>query len=160
VTRTRSVTPPATRPDVPIAPPFFDGLEIEHLRVTYRGHVAVDDLSLRAPCGQIVGLVGPNGAGKTSTFNACSGLATPRAGRLALSGRDITGLSASGRARAGLGRTFQRVEICPSLTVRTNVALGVEARLVGRNPLRHFRLSRSTRTRSTTRSHRRSRSAT
>jgi ABC-type branched-subunit amino acid transport system ATPase component len=136
-------TAPTHRPDSASEP--YDGLEIEHLRVSYHGHLAVDDLSLRAERGKIVGLVGPNGAGKTSTFNACSGLTTPGAGRLALFGRDITRLSVSARARAGLGRTFQRVEICPSLTVRTNVALGAEARLVGRSPIRHFYLPRPVR---------------
>jgi ABC-type branched-subunit amino acid transport system ATPase component len=94
----------------------------------------VQDVSLEAPMARITGLVGPNGAGKTTTFNACSGLVKPTRGRVILHGRDVTRLGSAGRARHGLGRTFQKPELFNSLTVRENVELGREASMAGANP--------------------------
>lgn len=111
------------------------GLEVRNLTVRFGGVRAVDDISLDAPTGLITGLVGPNGAGKTTTFNACSGLNRPGSGRILLHGSDVTDEGPAQRARHGLGRTFQRVELFNSLTVRQNVAMGHEASLAGRNPL-------------------------
>ena len=91
-----------------------------------------------APMRSITGLVGPNGAGKTTTFNACSGLVRASDGKIILHGRDVTSLGPSGRSRFGLGRSFQRVELFSSLTVRENVALGREASLAGANPARQL----------------------
>jgi len=112
-----------------------DGLVITDLTVRYGGNLAVDAVSLEAPLGRITGLIGPNGAGKTTTFNACSGLLRPSGGSVTLLGRDITGLGPARRARLGLGRTFQRMELFTSMTVAENVALGREGRLAGANPL-------------------------
>jgi ABC-type branched-subunit amino acid transport system ATPase component len=109
------------------------GLEVVELTVRYGGLVAVDSLSLEAPCGRITGLIGPNGAGKTTTFNACSGLVRPTSGRILLHGGDVTRTGTARRARLGLGRTFQRSELWPSLTVEQNVALGREAAMAGGN---------------------------
>jgi ABC-type branched-subunit amino acid transport system ATPase component/branched-subunit amino acid ABC-type transport system permease component len=114
------------------------GLELEDLKVSFGGLLAVDRVSLRAPTGQITGLIGPNGAGKTTTFNACSGLVRPAGGRVLLDGDDVTGRGPSSRARSGLGRTFQRTELFDSLTVRENVAVGAEGVLAGGNPLTHL----------------------
>jgi ABC-type branched-subunit amino acid transport system ATPase component len=113
-----------------------DGAELllTDLRVQFGGHTAVDDLSLRVPAGTITGLIGPNGAGKTTTFNACSGLTRSSAGRIELFGRDVTRTGPAHRARLGLGRTFQRMELCDDLTVTENVALGYEAAKAGNNP--------------------------
>jgi ABC-type branched-subunit amino acid transport system ATPase component len=113
------------------ASPGNSGLHLDHLTVAYGGHVAVDDVTLDAPLGMITGLIGPNGAGKTTLFNACSGLVAPAAGTVSLLGRDVTRLWASARARAGLGRTFQRVEVCNNMTVRENIALGAETKAAG-----------------------------
>jgi ABC-type branched-subunit amino acid transport system ATPase component len=85
--------------------------------------------------GQITGLIGPNGAGKTTTFNAASGLIRRASGRIRLNGRDVTRFGAATRARLGLGRTFQRMELADSLTVAENVAIGNEASRAGANPL-------------------------
>jgi ABC-type branched-subunit amino acid transport system ATPase component len=115
------------------AAPDSVGLEIVELTVRYGGLVAVDGLSVDAPLGRITGLIGPNGAGKTTTFNACSGLVRPTHGRVLLHGHDITHAGAAARARRGLGRTFQKSELWPSLTVRENVALGREAAMAGGN---------------------------
>ena len=121
------------------------GLDVEGLRIEYGGSIAVDRASLSAPLRRITGLIGPNGAGKTSTFNACSGLLKPAAGTVRLFGTDVTTRSAAQRARLGIGRTFQSIEICNALDVRTNVALGAEARSAGANPWRQMVSSRARR---------------
>jgi ABC-type branched-subunit amino acid transport system ATPase component len=114
------------------------GLAVRDLAIRYGGLQAVSGVSLDAPVGRITGLIGPNGAGKTSSFNALSGLLRPSAGSVHIDGQDVTRLSPVRRARAGLGRTFQRMELCNGLTVRENVALGREARLAGSAPLHHL----------------------
>ena len=119
----------------------FDGLAIEGLTVAFGGNVAVNNVSLSAPVGQITGLIGPNGAGKTTTFNACSGLVTPKAGRVRFFGKDITRARPAVRARLGLGRTFQRVEVCDSMSVRDNVRVGCEARAAAGSPWAQFATS-------------------
>jgi ABC-type branched-subunit amino acid transport system ATPase component/branched-subunit amino acid ABC-type transport system permease component len=111
-------------------------LSVENLTIRYGGAVAVDDISLAVRAGMITGLVGPNGAGKTSIFNACSGLVRPAVGKVTLHDADITHASPSQRARLGLGRTFQRVQLFESLDVQTNVRLARESALAGKNPLR------------------------
>ncbi|MQY31844.1 Vitamin B12 import ATP-binding protein BtuD [Nocardia sp. RB56] len=109
-----------------------------NLRVTYGGVVAVDGVHLEVPTGRITGLIGPNGAGKTTIFNACSGLIRAAAGDLTMDDRDLSRLSVAGRARHGLGRTFQRMQLFDSLTVAENVAFGAEAAMAGAAPLRHI----------------------
>lgn len=121
--------------DVRDEPPRRPGLEVTSLVVRYGGATAVSGVTLDASMGRITGLVGPNGAGKTSIFNACSGLVRPASGRVMLHGIDVTRNTPSRRARRGLGRTFQRIELFNSLTVRQNVAMGREAALAGGNPL-------------------------
>jgi ABC-type branched-subunit amino acid transport system ATPase component len=121
------------------------GLAVDGLTVRFGGLLAVSDVSLVAPRGQITGLIGPNGAGKSTTFNACSGLLRPAQGVIRLDGADVTGLSPSARARRGLGRTFQRMELFESLSVRENVRMGREAGMAGVRPLRHLVASRSER---------------
>ncbi len=122
------------------------GLDVRALSVRFGGITAVQDVSLHAPMASITGLVGPNGAGKTTSFNACSGLLRPTHGRITLHGRDVTSLGPAGRARFGLGRSFQRVELFTSLTVRENVALGREASMAGANPVRQLVTSAGQRT--------------
>jgi ABC-type branched-subunit amino acid transport system ATPase component len=121
------------------------GLEVNDLTVRYGGLVAVDAVSLQAPPGRLTALIGPNGAGKTSLFNACTGLLRPASGGVALWGDDVTGLPPARRARLGLGRTFQRMELFDSMTVRENVSLGFEAARAGGNPLRHVLAGRADR---------------
>ena len=115
-----------------------EGLAVRDLSVRYGGLHAVKGVSLEAPVGRLTGLIGPNGAGKTTTFNALSGLVRPSAGTISLFGNDISRLSPQARARHGLGRTFQRMELFDSLTVSQNVALGREAHFAGSNPIRHL----------------------
>src|SRR6516164_1597432 len=113
-------------------------LAVRDLTVRFGGLTAVHKLSLDAATGQITGLIGPNGAGKTTTFNACSGLVRPAEGRVTLNGEDISGLDQAARARRGIGRTYQHIELWDSMTVAQNVALGREAGLVGRSIVRQL----------------------
>ncbi|GIF17257.1 ABC transporter ATP-binding protein [Actinoplanes teichomyceticus] len=91
----------------------------------------VDDVTLDLAADEFVALIGPNGAGKTSLFNLISGLTRPTAGRIRLGGDDITTLAPHGRARRGLGRTFQTSAVFGSLTIAENVALALQARRGG-----------------------------
>ncbi len=111
------------------------GLEVDRLTVRFGGLVAVDNLSFQAPMGRITGLIGPNGAGKTTTFNSCSGLNRPSSGRILLHGKDVAHHSPAARARLGLGRSFQVMQLCESLTVFDNVALGRESSQAGARPM-------------------------
>jgi ABC-type branched-subunit amino acid transport system ATPase component len=111
---------------------------VDGLTVRFGGHVAVNGLSFAARPGRITGLIGPNGAGKTTTFNACSGLLEPDTGTVRLDGVDITRLSPAARARRGLGRTFQRMELFGSMTVAENIAVGREAGLAGASAVRQI----------------------
>jgi len=112
------------------------GLDLAHVTVRYGGHLAVNDVSLTAPVGRITGLIGPNGAGKTTLFNVASGLVRPAGGTPRLHGADMSTLDPAARARQGLGRTFQKMELFDSLTTK-NVSLGREAGQAGRRPWRH-----------------------
>jgi ABC-type branched-subunit amino acid transport system ATPase component/branched-subunit amino acid ABC-type transport system permease component len=123
----------------------LDGLRVDGLTVRFGGVTAVKDFSVHAPMGRITGLIGPNGAGKTTTFNACTGLVRPSAGHIQLHGKDIARLSPAARGRSGLGRTFQVMELCESLSVADNVALGHESRLAGRGWFAQLVASRSQR---------------
>ncbi|HVW35479.1 MAG TPA: ATP-binding cassette domain-containing protein, partial [Acidimicrobiia bacterium] len=105
-------------------------LEVEDLTVRFGGLLAVDGVSLHADPGMITGLIGPNGAGKTTIFNACTGV-VPALGTVKLDGRHLDGQNAAQRANAGLGRTFQRMQLFDTMTAVENVALGLEARLAG-----------------------------
>jgi branched-chain amino acid transport system ATP-binding protein len=97
-------------------------LEIRGLSVHFGGLVALDAVSLEVETGTILGVIGPNGAGKSTLFDAISGL-VPAAGTVHLGGVDVTALSPHGRARRGLGRSFQDGRLFPSLTVAE--AIGV-----------------------------------
>jgi branched-chain amino acid transport system ATP-binding protein len=98
-------------------------LEVAEVTVRFGGNVAVDAVSLDAESGAVTGLIGPNGAGKTTLFNVITGLQPPTGGRVRLAGRDVTGLKPAKRARLGLARTFQRLELFGVLTAHDNVRL-------------------------------------
>ena len=99
-------------------------LAIQDVFVQYGGVIAVNGVSFSVPEGAIVGLIGPNGAGKTTLIDAISGFA-PARGSVALDGKVLDGLRPHQRIRAGLGRTFQAIELWDDLTVAENVGAAV-----------------------------------
>jgi branched-chain amino acid transport system ATP-binding protein len=103
-------------------------LEVEAATVRFGGNVALDAVSLVAEPGVVTGLIGPNGAGKTTLFNVITGLLPPNQGRVRLAGKDVTRLSPTRRARRGLGRTFQRLELFSLLSVRENIRVAADVR--------------------------------
>jgi len=102
-------------------------LRVEGVTVRFGEVTAVDDVTLRVDPG-VTGLIGPNGAGKTTLFDVVSGLRKPSAGRVLLDGGDITAKGPHQRSRMGVARTFQRLEVFGSLTVRENVVVALESR--------------------------------
>ena len=88
------------------------------------GVQALTDVSFAVAAGEIVGLIGPNGAGKTTCFNLINGLLPPSAGGIRLGGADMVGLPPYRRARLGLARTFQNIQLFGGMTVLENVLTG------------------------------------
>ncbi len=96
-------------------------LRAEAVTVRFGGLVAVDDASLAVQEGTVTGLIGPNGAGKTTLFNAILGLNEPSAGRIVMFDRPVTGEPPHVRARLGVARTFQVLQLFSELTVFDNL---------------------------------------
>jgi branched-chain amino acid transport system ATP-binding protein len=96
-------------------------LEVRDVSVNFGGLAALSDVSLDVPDGSITGLIGPNGAGKTTLFDVITGTRKPSRGGVTFNERDLKGVSPYRRSRLGLGRTFQRLELFGTLTVRENV---------------------------------------
>jgi branched-chain amino acid transport system ATP-binding protein len=103
-------------------------LEVEDVIVRFGGVIAVNGATFDVPESSIIGLMGPNGAGKTTLFNVITGLQTPNKGAVRFDGREITRLHPRQRALAGIGRTFQRLEVFGSLTVAENIQVAAEMR--------------------------------
>ena len=103
-------------------------LQTTDIAVRFGGITALAGVDISAEAGEVTGCIGPNGAGKTTLFNVISGLQAPTRGRVELDGRDVTRRSVHQRGRRGLARTFQRLEVFGSLSVRDNVRVAVEIR--------------------------------
>ncbi len=99
-------------------------LAINNLSKSFGGVQALTDVSFAVAAGEIVGLIGPNGAGKTTCFNLINGLLPPSAGEIRLGGTDLGGLPPYCRARLGLARTFQNIQLFGGMTVLENVLTG------------------------------------
>ena len=121
---TNSTDGPAA-PGIPVASTM---LHLEGITVRFGGIAALTDVDLDVATGEVLGLIGPNGAGKTTLFDVISGVRTPNAGTVVLDGTNITGRSATDRARRGLRRTFQRVQTFGWLSVENNVLAALEWR--------------------------------
>ncbi|MFC7111326.1 ABC transporter ATP-binding protein [Nonomuraea rubra] len=101
-------------------------LEIRGVTMRFKGLVALDEVSLTVPAGQIRGIVGPNGSGKTTLFNVISGFYTPGQGAVVLHGREVTGMAPYQLAQRGVARTFQNLRLFEDLSVRENLLLGLD----------------------------------
>lgn len=120
----------AAHPRPPAAVTTRPALETRGLTVRYGEVVAVEQLDLLVPAGDVVALIGPNGAGKSSAIDAITGF-TPAGGTVLLDGRPLDGLRAEVRARAGVRRAFQQDRTVPDLTVRAYLDLAAGRRLDG-----------------------------
>ncbi len=96
-------------------------LEVAGISKSFAGFAAVTDVSFTVATEQIAAVIGPNGAGKSTLFNLITGHLQPDTGRVVLDGRDITGVQPHRACRMGLGRSFQRTNIFPKLTVFENL---------------------------------------
>jgi branched-chain amino acid transport system ATP-binding protein len=103
-------------------------LELRNVTRHFGGVVALNDVSLAVEEGEIAGLIGPNGAGKTTAFNVITRLYRPHAGEVVFAGESLLRTPAHKVVRRGIARTFQNVELFPSMTVLENVLVGAEAR--------------------------------
>jgi branched-chain amino acid transport system ATP-binding protein len=99
-------------------------LEVADLRLQFKGVTAIDDVSFGVAEGELFAIIGPNGAGKTSVFNCVSGVYLPTAGSIRFDGDEIVGERPHKIAASGLVRTFQNVEVFPTMTVVDNLLLG------------------------------------
>jgi branched-chain amino acid transport system ATP-binding protein len=107
-------------------------LEVENVSRRFGGIVALDDVSLDADDGEIVGLIGPNGAGKTTLFNVVTRLYRPDSGAVRFEDQDLLRTPAHRIVRRRIARTFQNVELFDTMTVRENVLVGAHAHRNGR----------------------------
>jgi branched-chain amino acid transport system ATP-binding protein len=101
-------------------------LEVSEVTVTFGGRRALDGVAIAAEPGHVTGLIGPNGAGKSTLFDVICGLRRPVSGRVHLDGKDVTRHGPARRARHGMARTFQRLELFGRLSVRENLLVAAE----------------------------------
>lgn len=99
-------------------------LDVQGLEMAFKGVRAVDAVSFEVRRGELFAIIGPNGAGKTSVFNCVSGVYRPTGGRIVFDGADITNMAPHRVAAKGLVRTFQNVEVFPTMSVVDNLLLG------------------------------------
>jgi ABC-type branched-subunit amino acid transport system ATPase component/branched-subunit amino acid ABC-type transport system permease component len=132
--RTQTITSAVSEVPMPSRPAGAAGdggtpsLRVQNLTVKYGPVTAVNGVGLTVTQGRILGVVGPNGAGKTSLIDALTGFCPITSGSVFLEGADITRWRVTRRARAGLGRTFQNLELFVELTVRENLLAAADRR--------------------------------
>ncbi|AEC20270.1 putative branched-chain amino acid transport system protein [Pusillimonas sp. T7-7] len=130
-TERRRMAPPPQAPALPQRKRPEKGslvLEVDAIRKEFGGLVAVNDISFSLKAGEIMGLIGPNGAGKSTTFNLITGVLPATRGKVRFLDDRLDALPAREIAKLGVGRTFQHVQLLPTMTVLENVALGAHLR--------------------------------
>jgi len=100
-------------------------LRVEQLGKRFGGLAVFAEISFALPAGALMGVIGPNGAGKTTLINVISGRQPPSAGRVFLSGRDVTGQPAHAMSRLGVVRSFQQTNTFRGVSVRENISRAV-----------------------------------
>jgi branched-chain amino acid transport system ATP-binding protein len=103
-------------------------LSLQGVAKSFGGVHAVSDISFEVRAGESVGLVGPNGAGKTTLFNCVCGQLRNDQGEIRFEGLSLEGLPTYKRARLGIGRTYQRVEVFTDMSVREHLLVAERAR--------------------------------
>jgi ABC-type branched-subunit amino acid transport system ATPase component/ABC-type branched-subunit amino acid transport system permease subunit len=121
--RRAEVLTPSERP--PVTPAT---LEVSNVTVRFSGVTALSAVSVKAEPGKIVGVIGPNGAGKTTLIDVISGFLAPASGEVHLNGRSMARMSVARRARAGVGRSFQALELFEDISVRDNLKSASDSR--------------------------------
>ena len=104
------------------------GLAVADVTVNFGGVTALSGVSLQVNPGEVLGLIGPNGAGKTTMIDCITGFVKPAAGSVKLADREMTGVSAHNRARAGICRSWQSLELFEDLTVGENLQSACDPR--------------------------------
>ena len=104
-------------------------LEARNIFLAFAGVSALTNVSFEVRRGEIFSIIGPNGAGKTCMMNCINGLYHPRKGQILFKGVGITNFSPHKRAKMGLSRTFQKIELFGGMTVLDNIRLGRHLRL-------------------------------
>jgi branched-chain amino acid transport system ATP-binding protein len=115
-------------------------LEASWVTVRFAGIQALREVTLTVDEGEFVGLIGPNGAGKTTFFNCLTGLLKPDGGRVRFAGQDVSSAPPHQRARLGMARTFQRIELFGGMTVRDHLLVACRAHRVRGGFLRDLAL--------------------
>ncbi len=118
-----AITEPSASASGPAHPPI---LEAKDVKVTFGGVSALGGVDVGFLPGEVCGVIGPNGAGKTTLFDCLTGVTPPTSGSISLDGVDVTGRSATWRARHGVRRTFQRQQTFGWLPVEDNVLVALE----------------------------------
>lgn len=118
-------------------------LKINNLKLAFGGVQALNKINLSINQGDIFAIIGPNGAGKTSLLNCISGVYIPQQGDIIFNSQNINLLSPNQRAKLGLGRTFQHVELFRGMTVLDNIKLGRHNHIGGNFFSAIFRCGRS-----------------
>jgi branched-chain amino acid transport system ATP-binding protein len=106
-------------------------LEIEDVSLSFGGLQVLQRVQLDVLSGRVTALIGPNGAGKTALLNCISGIYRPQAGRIAFAGEDLVGRTPEKIARLGIARSFQNLELFPSLTVLENLLVARDSHFRG-----------------------------
>jgi|Deesub1362A_J573_1020465.scaffolds.fasta_scaffold01356_5 branched-chain amino acid transport system ATP-binding protein len=114
-------------------------IETHELTKSFGGLVALNNVNLRIPKGELRAIIGPNGAGKSTLLNTITGRLTPTSGEIYFLGEKITGLPPHEIARRGIALSLQIVQVFPNLSVFDNIWLGVKMRFKTRNPFIHWR---------------------